>query len=85
MKGFPPALRRKKRYIAFEVISDERVEFRELINAILNMALTLFGEFYSTHLGLRLEYFDGRLGILRCYRESLNGVKIHPEHDEQGW
>ena len=74
MKGLPPALRKKKRYIAFELILDTPVEQREFVNCLINTALSVFGEL--TSLGLRLEHFDGRFGILRCYRDALDQTKF---------
>ena len=74
MKGFPPALRKKNRYIAFEVISEEKLDKNSLFNAISETLFSLFGE--TKFLGLELKHFDGKRGILKCYRESLKDVKF---------
>ncbi len=74
MKGFPPALRKKNRYIAFEVISEEKLDKNSLFNAISETVFSLFGE--TKFLGLELKHFDGKMGILKCYRESLKDVKF---------
>ncbi len=76
MKGLPPALKRKKRYIAFELIGERNVDGKEFITTLWKTMLSLFGEIYSAHSGIWLEYFDGRRGILRCHRESLDKVKV---------
>jgi len=76
MKGLPPALKRKKRYIAFELVSEGDVDEKEFISSLWKTMLSLFGEIGSAHCGIWLEYFDGRRGILRCHREALNKVKV---------
>ena len=76
MKGLPPALKRKKRYIAFELICEQELDEKEFLSALWNSMLSLFGEIGSSHCGIWLEYFDGRRGILRCYRDALNKVKV---------
>jgi ribonuclease P/MRP protein subunit POP5 len=76
MKGLPPALKRKKRYIAFQLIAKERVDEREFISAIWNSMLSMFGELHSAHSGIWLEDFDGEFGILRCHRDALDKVKV---------
>jgi len=74
VKGLPPALRKKKRYIAFEVISEGDVDGNKLFEAIKETMISLFGEL--KFLGLELKHFDGKRGILMCYRESLKDVKF---------
>lgn len=74
MKGLPPALRKKKRYIAFEIFSEKDVEDKRLFEAVRETMMSLFGEL--KFLGLELKHFDGRKGILMCYRESLKDVKF---------
>ncbi|RLI84452.1 MAG: ribonuclease P [Archaeoglobales archaeon] len=74
MKGLPPSLRRRYRYIAFEVISECKLNGSKLFEVFKETMLSLFGEMKP--LGLELKYFDGRRGILRCYREALKDVKF---------
>lgn len=74
MKGLPPSLRRRYRYIAFEVISERKLNGSKLFEVFKETMLSLFGEMKP--LGLELKYFDGRRGILRCYREALKDVKF---------
>jgi ribonuclease P/MRP protein subunit POP5 len=74
MKGLPPALRKKNRYIAFEVISEEKLDKNSIFNVIRETIFSLFGE--TKFLGLELKHFDGKMGILKCYREALKDVKF---------
>ena len=76
MKGLPPVLRRKKRYIAFQLIADKRVNERDFLAVMWKVLLSLFGELKSAHTGIWLEYFDGEFGILRCNREMVDNVKV---------
>ncbi len=76
MKGLPPALKRKRRYIAFELVGEDTVDGREFLSALWNSMLSLFGEIGSAHCDIRLEMFDGRRGIVRCNRETLKKVKV---------
>lgn len=76
MKGLPPALRKRKRYIAFRLIANSEIEAKELAMAIWENLISLFGDYYSAHSGLWLEYFDGEYGILRCHHSALEKVKV---------
>ena len=76
MKGLPPALRRRKRYIAFRIIAERKLEQKEIINALIDSLIKTFGEFGSANSGIWVEYFDGEYGIVRCYNESLDKVKV---------
>jgi len=74
MKGLPPALRKRYRYVAFEVLSEKRLDGKKLFKVLRETMLSLFGEVKP--LGIELKYFDGRRGVIRCYRETLKDVKF---------
>jgi len=76
MKKLPPALRKRKRYIAFEIIAIKKINSKDLIVAIRESLLSLFGDYFSADAEIWLEYFNGRQGILRCNHTALNKVKI---------
>ncbi len=76
MKGLPPSLRSRKRYIAFRIIADGRVDERMVSRAVIDSMISVFGESFAAGSGLKLEYFDGDKGILRCYREALEKTII---------
>lgn len=75
MKGLPPSLRSRKRYIAFRIIAEKKIDERSLSRALSEKMLSLFGECFAAS-GLRLEAFDGERGIVRCYREALDKVMV---------
>jgi len=76
MKGLPPALRRRKRYIAFHLIAERKFDKKDVVNALIDSLIKTFGEFGSANTGVWVEYFNGEKGIIRCYNESMDKVKV---------
>ncbi len=76
MRGLPSSLKSRKRYIAFRIIADGKVDEKMLSRAVMDSMVSLFGECFAAGSGLRLEHFDGQRGILRCYREALEKTII---------
>ncbi len=76
MKGLPPSLKSRKRYIAFKLIAQERVDEKMLSKALMDNMLSLFGECFAAKSNVKLEQFDGERGIIRCSREALDKVMI---------
>jgi ribonuclease P/MRP protein subunit POP5 len=84
LKGLPPALRRKKRYVAFKIITDmddlNNIEMKithTLWQEIWQSILSLYGEWYG-NAGIRIEYFDEKSmeGIVKCCRDKLESVIV---------
>jgi len=63
-----PVLRDKKRYIAFEVTSGQKIKRRDMEKAILDSAGSLFGDTGLNEINPHLISYDGKCGILRCIR-----------------
>lgn len=42
----------------------------------MDSMLSLFGECFAAGSGIRLEYFDGQKGMIRCHREALEKVMV---------
>jgi len=76
MKGLPPALRRRKRYIAFRIIAERKFEQKEIVSALMDSLIKTFGEFGSANTGVWVEYFNGEKGIIRCYNDAIDKVKV---------
>ncbi len=76
MKGLPPALRRRKRYIAFRIIAKRKFEQKEVVDALMDSLIKTFGEFGSANTGVWIKYFDGERGIVRCYNDAIDKVKV---------
>jgi ribonuclease P/MRP protein subunit POP5 len=54
LKVLPPTLREKKRYILFQVISEEPIVYEDLEQAVWNQFLDTFGELGVSRLGMRI-------------------------------
>jgi len=76
MKGLPPSLRSRKRYIAFKLLCEKRVDGKMLYKALLDSMLSLFGECNTAGSNIKLEEFDGFRGIIKCNRDALSKVII---------
>ncbi len=76
MKGLPPSLKSRKRYIAFRLIAEEKVDERMLSRVLIENMLSLFGECFAAKSNVKVEQFDGEKGIIRCSREALDKVMI---------
>jgi ribonuclease P/MRP protein subunit POP5 len=65
-----PSLRKKKRYIGFELLSDGEIREEELSKEIVSSAHSLFGDLGVGELALRLIEWDGRRGAIRCRHDK---------------
>jgi ribonuclease P/MRP protein subunit POP5 len=66
VKVLPPTLRPKKRYIAFEVISESPIPRDELIRDIFSAASQLLGDVGASECAIRLLAFENTNGVIRC-------------------
>jgi len=89
LKSLPPALRKKKRYVAFKIVLDRSNSSnpskssenacsdiaQNLWHELWQNVLSLYGEWYG-NVGLRIEYFDEKSmeGIIRCSRDKVEFV-----------
>ncbi len=70
-----PTLRDKKRYLAFEVTSEQTINRQQLFNEILDSAVSLFGDKGISEINPKLMSYDGRFGIIRCAREKTQETR----------
>jgi len=54
IKPLMPTLKEKKRYLAFEVISDEKIDFRQAENQILSKSKEFLGALGSAKAGINI-------------------------------
>jgi len=80
-KMLPPAMRSNKRYIAFEVISDQPVKYEDVTTAILGSAIGFLGELGSSEAKIWIiqNLYDQEMqrGVIKCsadYVEHLRAV-----------
>jgi ribonuclease P/MRP protein subunit POP5 len=78
-KILPPSLRSRRRYIAYQVISQEKFLFQDLTNAIWHSILNLLGELGASHLDLWIvkDTYDEKkqIGILRCSHDNVEQLR----------
>ncbi len=76
----PSSLREKKRYIAFKIVSEERIEFGDLINALWSSILDLFGEVNTGEINFWLikdAWQEKRQrGLIKCAHSHVKEVRL---------
>jgi len=66
----------RQRYILFELISDSRIEERELIRAVWRNLFQLYGDVGASNTGLWLiEYENNKYGIIRTNVQAVTMIK----------
>jgi ribonuclease P/MRP protein subunit POP5 len=75
LKILLPTLREKDRYISFQVISEEPIEYSDLEPAILNTFLDFYGEYGFSKLSFwiikNLYDLEKQIGVIRCNNKSV--------------
>ncbi|NIM47387.1 MAG: ribonuclease P protein component 2 [Candidatus Aenigmarchaeota archaeon] len=78
-KPLPPSLRGRRRYLAFHIISEEKVLLQDVINTIWHSLLNFLGETGTSRANIRIikDTYDEKrqMGILRCSHDSVEGVR----------
>jgi ribonuclease P/MRP protein subunit POP5 len=70
-----PVLRLRRRYVAFEIDSEDPVSERDLGSEIYSSQLSLFGDLGAARNRLKLVWFDGCYGLLRCHHTSIEETR----------
>jgi len=75
LKILLPTLREKDRYISFQVISEEPIEYSDLESGILNTFLEFYGEYGFSKLSFwiikNLYEPEKQIGVIRCNNKSV--------------
>ncbi len=78
-KILPPTLRGKKRYIAFEVISEKNLDFSEVLNAFWHSLLNFVGELGTseTNIWFVKDTWEekNQRGLVRCDHRYVEYVR----------
>lgn len=78
-KILSPTLREKKRYIAFQVISEHKILLSDLTNAIWHSMLSFLGELTTAHtkMWIMKDLYDEekQTGIIRCSHVTVEHVR----------
>ena len=75
MKKLLPSLRKRKRYLLFEVLSARDINKEEMVKEIVSACHSLLGDSAAADAGLWLIDFDGKTGILRCTGDKVNDAR----------
>ncbi|NKQ39468.1 MAG: ribonuclease P [Methanosarcinales archaeon] len=76
MKILPPTLREKKRYIVFELISENSINRKDLIYEIFSCASSLIGDVSASECSIRLLVFKNSLNQKsKIFSNSHSGFK----------
>ena len=78
-KHLPPTLRSRKRYIAFQVITEDKVLLNDVFNSIWHSLLNFLGEYGVANAGIwisKANYDEAKkLGIIKCNHTSVEHVR----------
>jgi ribonuclease P/MRP protein subunit POP5 len=78
-KLLPPALRPHKRYIAYEIISEQPVQYKEFVSTVWSTALSLLGEMGSSEAKVwfihNLYDQQTQRGLLKCTHDSVEKIR----------
>lgn len=78
-KILPPTLRDRKRYLAYQVVSDSKLDFSEINNAIWYSVMNFMGEKGASDADIwiiRNSYEEGRkIGLVKCSHTSVEDVR----------
>lgn len=76
----PSSLRKKKRYLAFEVIGEKKVKFKQMVNAVWHTMLNLYGEVNTSSIDLwlikDLWREETQRGVIKCSHHHVNEVRL---------
>jgi ribonuclease P/MRP protein subunit POP5 len=76
----PPSLRSHKRYIVFEIISDEAIAYNDLVNTIWNSTLNFLGELETSNVMLwsiqNLYDEKSQRGIIKCRHDFVENMRV---------
>ena len=78
-KHLPPILRDRKRYIIFEIISEQPVEFGDFVSSLWNAMLSFLGEYGTAESKIWLiqNLYDSKSqrGIIKCGHDAVERVR----------
>ena len=78
-KTLPPSLRQKGRYIVFEILSENPIEYRDFLDAVWNSATGLLGELGAADSNIRVlkNLYDtkSQRGVIKCRHDMVEHVR----------
>lgn len=78
-KPLPPALRERRRYLAFQVLSESKINFNDLSTSIWHSILNLLGEkgASESEIWVSKTIYDEakQIGLIRCSHTSVESIR----------
>jgi ribonuclease P/MRP protein subunit POP5 len=78
-KLLPPSLRPHKRYIAYEIVSEKPVQYKEFVSAVSSSMLAFLGELGSSEAKVwfihNLYNQENQRGLLKCTHDSVEAIR----------
>ncbi|MFA4819339.1 MAG: Rpp14/Pop5 family protein [Candidatus Aenigmatarchaeota archaeon] len=78
-KMLPPSMRPPKRYIVFEVISDQPIIYGELVNTIWTSTMEFLGELGGAEANIWFVHntYDSKkqIGMIKCRHDNMEKVR----------
>jgi len=79
LKPLPSSLRPTRRYIAYQVISEDKMQYSDLLNAIWHSILNFLGEFGASEAKIWIirNLYDEKkqYGMIRCSHKYLERIR----------
>lgn len=75
MKRLLPSLRAKKRYLAFELISEESASRSDIVKEVMSSASSLLGDVTTSDCDIRVLGFENGKGIIQCSHTKVKQTR----------
>ncbi len=75
MKRLLPSLRAKKRYLAFELISEVPVSRSDLVKEVMSSASSLLGDITASECDIKVLGFEESKGIIQCSHTKVKETR----------
>ena len=75
MKRLLPSLRAKKRYLAFELISEEPASRSDIVKEVMSSASSLLGDVTTSDRDIRVLGFENGKGIIQCSHTKVKQTR----------
>lgn len=78
-KMLPPSMRPPKRYIVYEIISEQPISYSELVNTIWTASMEFLGELGTSEANIWFVHntYDSKqqAGMIKCRQDSVEKVR----------
>ncbi|WP_410507037.1 Rpp14/Pop5 family protein [Methanosarcina hadiensis] len=75
MKRLLPSLRAKKRYLAFELISEEPASRSDIVKEVMSSASFLLGDITTSDCDIKVLGFENGKGIIQCSHTKVKETR----------